>query len=329
MIIRAPDGRKRRASRLATSTPLALAVLASVACSSSAARVPPEGEGFIAVEGGRVWYRVVGTGPGTPLLLLHGGPGMTSHYLEPLTVLADERPVVLYDQLGSGRSERPSGDSLWTVERFVREVATLREALGLERVHLLGHSWGTMLAVDYMLTRPQGVQSLVLASPALSIPRWLSDTDSLLGTLPDSIQKVVRSHEAAGTTSSPEYQTAVMEFYSRFLWRGNPPPPEMDSVFAQMGMEVYNYMWGPSEFTGTGTLRTYDRTDRLGEIDLPTLFTTGRYDEAPPSTVEYYRSLVPGARLVVLENSAHMTMLDERERYAEVVREFLRSVERR
>ena len=167
----------------------------------------------------------------------------------------------------------------------------------------------------------------MLASPALSIPRWLADTDSLLGTLPDSIQRVVRAHEAAGTTASPEYQEAVMEFYSRFLWRGNPPPPEIDSVFAQMGMEVYNTMWGPSEFTSTGTLRTYDRTDRLGEIRVPTLFTTGRYDEAPPATVEHYRSLVPGARLVILENSAHMTMLDERERYAEVVREFLRSVE--
>ncbi|MCI0433724.1 MAG: proline iminopeptidase-family hydrolase [Gemmatimonadetes bacterium] len=287
------------------------------------------GEGFIQVDGGRVWYRINGSGSATPLLLLHGGPGAPSYYLDPLAALADERPVIFYDQLGAGRSDQPSDTLLWTVDRFVRELAAVRTALGLERVHILGHSWGTMLAMDYMLTRPEGVASLILASPALSIPRWLHDADSLLRTLPDSVQQVVRTHEEAGTTDSPEYMSAVMEFYGRYVWRANPPPPEIDSVFTHFGAEVYGYMWGPSEFTGTGTLRDYDRTDRLGELTVPVLFTAGRYDEAVPSTVAWYQSLVPGARLVILENSAHMTMLDEPERYVEVIREWLSEVESR
>ena len=203
----------------------------------------------------------------------------------------------------------------------------IRSALGLDEVHILGHSWGTMLAVDYMLTEPQGVQSLVLASAALSIPRWLADTDSLLRTLPDSIQAVVLQHEDAGTTDSPEYQAAVAVFYQQFLSRSDPWSPEMDSTFAHMGFDVYGYMWGPSEFTATGSLKDYDRTDRLGELNLPVLFTTGRYDEATPQTVEYYQSLVPGARLEILEESAHMTMLDQPGEYVDVVRRFLRDVE--
>ena len=102
-------------------------------------------EGHIEVEGGRVWYRVCGSGDETPLLLLHGGPGAPSYYLNPLEEISKDRPVIFYDQLGAGRSDRPVDASLWTVERFVRELGEVRRALGLDRVHVLGHSWGTML----------------------------------------------------------------------------------------------------------------------------------------------------------------------------------------
>jgi len=126
-------------------------------------------EGYVNVTGGRVWYRIVGSGSRTPLLVVNGGPGNSSHYVKPLSALADERPVIFYDQLGCGRSDRPDDTTLWRTERFVEEVAQIRKALGLEEVHLYGHSWGTMLAVDYMLTKPKGIKSLILASPALSI----------------------------------------------------------------------------------------------------------------------------------------------------------------
>jgi len=287
----------------------------------------PFREGRIAVEGGEVWYRIVGYGDATPLLLLHGGPGAPSYYLEMLAALGDERPVVFYDQLGAGRADTPSDTTLWNVDRFVRELATVRQALGLDRVHLLGQSWGTMLAVDYMLTKPDGVQSLILASPALSIPQWIADADSLRALMPPDVQEVMRAHEEAGTTDSPEYAEATMAFYQRHLLRRQPWPAQMDSVFARFGGEVYHYMWGPSEFYATGTLRTYDRTDRLGELDLPVLFLTGRYDEAIPSTVEAHAGLVPGSQFVILENSAHITMLDEPELNVQIVRDFIREVE--
>jgi proline iminopeptidase len=183
-----------------------------------------------------------------------------------------------------------------------------------------------MLAMDYMLTRPQGVRSLILAGPAISIPRYLQDVKKLRAALPKDVQDVLARHEAAGTTDSKEYQDATMVFYRRHLSRVDPWPQEMSSE--GFGTEVYNFMWGPSEFYATGPLKDYDRTSRLGELRLPVLFTAGRYDETTPEQAEWYRSLVPGARLVIMENSAHMTMLDEPDRYAQVVRDFLRDVER-
>jgi proline iminopeptidase len=287
------------------------------------------GEGYVDVPGGRIWYRIVGSGKRTPLVLLHGGPGAPSYYLNPLAALADERPVIFYDQLGAGRAEKPTDVTLWRVERFVEELSRLRTALRLDQVHLLGHSWGTMLAVDYMLTKPVGVRSLILASPALSISRWLEDAATLKKTLPESIQAVIAKHESAGTFDSPEYQAAMTEYYERYLCRRDPLPDDVNKTLAELGMSVYRTMWGPSEFTATGSLRTYERAEQLKALNLPVLFTAGRYDEATPSTTAYYQSLIPGAKLKIFENSAHLTMQDEPDAYVQAVRDFLREVESR
>ncbi len=285
------------------------------------------GEGFVEVQGGRVWYEIVGSGNAVPLLLLHGGPGATSYYLEPLKYLADERPVIFYDQLGCGRSERPTDSTLWTVERFLDELRRVRDALGLDEVHIFGHSWGTMLAAEYMLTDPSGVKSLVLASPSLSIPRWLEDTTKLRAELPTETQRILARHEEAGTTDSEEYAAATMEFYKRHLCRLEPWPEELEESFSNLGWDVYNTMWGPSEFHATGSLKDFDITNRMGELTIPVLFTAGRHDEATPEATAWYQGLIPGSSVEIFEESSHMTMLEEPERYIQVLRSFLRSVE--
>jgi len=285
------------------------------------------GEGYVDVEGGRVWYRVVGSGSEIPLLLLHGGPGAPSYYLNPLEQVSVDRPVIFYDQLGAGRSERPTDESLWTVNRFVNELAEVREALGLDNVHILGHSWGSMLAIDYMLTKPEGVQSLILASPALSVRRWAEDADRLIAQLPVGLQQAIERHEAAGTTDDPEYQEATMEYYKRHLSRSDPWSEDLQLAFENLNPDIYGLMWGPSEFTATGTLKNYEREDVLPNLDLPVLFTVGRYDEATPETVQYFQGLVPGSKIAIFENSAHMTMLDEPQSYTDTVRQFLNEVD--
>ncbi len=285
-------------------------------------------EGYISVPGGRVWYRVLGLGGAVPLLTLHGGPGFPHDYLEPLERLSDERPVIFYDQLGCGRSDRPENPALWRAERFVEELRQVREALGLERVHILGQSWGSMLATDYALTRPTGLVSLVLASPPLSIPRWLKDLADYRSRLPGEVQEVLDRNEAAGTTDSEEYEAATMEFYRRHLCRLDPWPDAMQRMMAGVGLPVYNAMWGPNEFFMTGNLLDYDRTGRLHEITVPTLFTCGRYDEATPDATAWYQSLLPGSEIAVFEQSAHVPHLEETGRYLQVVRDFLCRVDR-
>lgn len=283
-------------------------------------------EGFIAVTGGKVWFRIIGAGkPGIPLLALHGGPGGTSDPFELLAPLADERPLVLYDQLGSGRSDVPADNSLYRVERYVEELAQVRAALGLRRVHLLGHSWGSMLAVDYLLTKPEGIASLVLAGPCLSAKRWVEDQNAFLAQMPAEVRATVARHEAAGTTTSPEYLAAVDAYYRRHLLRMDEWPQVMKR--GRFGDAVYQYMWGPSEFTCTGTLRSYERADRLGEIRVPTLYTCGEFDEATPGATAYYQGKTPGAKLKVFAGASHMTYVEQPDAYCAVLREFLRGIE--
>ena len=285
-------------------------------------------EGHIPVPGGRVWYKIVGSGNTIPLLVLHGGPGFPHNYLKPLESLSDERPVVFYDQLGCGNSDRPEDPNLWHTERFVEELAKVRQSLNLEQAHILGHSWGSMLATDYALTQPEGIVSLILASPPLSIPRWIEDVGTYRKQLPADVQEVLDRNELAGTTESEEYEEAVMEFYRIHICRMDPWPEVLEQTFAGVGLQVYHTMWGPSEFFMTGNLADYDRTSRVGELVVPTLFTCGRYDEASPDATAWYQSLIPQAEIAIFENSSHTPHLEERELYLQVVREFLNGIDK-
>jgi proline iminopeptidase len=283
----------------------------------------PAREGFVEVPGGRVWYRVVGDGDRTPLLCLHGGPGFTHDSVATLGRLGRERPVVLFDQLGSGRSDRPGDPKLYRVERYVDEVARVREDLALDRFHLWGHSWGGALALSYALTGPFGLQSLTLASPLVSTARWVEDANRLRSQLPEEVQRTLRNHEEREFTGCPEYVTATATFYRRHLCRLDPWPEELERAFAGMGADVYETMWGPTEFHATGTLVGFDLVPQLPELRLPVLFTCGRHDEAAPETVSSFRDIVPGADLALFEDSSHTAHLEERDRYLDAVRSFL------
>jgi len=290
----------------------------------------PTREGYVSVPGGHVWYKIVGSSDAMPLLTLHGGPGAGHDYLESLAALAVERPVVFFDQLGCGRSEQPDDLSLWRIERFVEEVAAVRQALTLERLHLLGQSWGGWLAIEYMLGKPSGVVSLILASTSASLPQVARETARLKAQLPQAVQETLRRYEAVGDWHHPEYEAAMMEFYKRYICRLDPwPDPLRRSLQHLMSHPVsYETMQGPNECTITGNLKDWDRTDRLGEITVPTLITVGRYDELTPTCAETLHRGIPHAEMRLFEQSAHMAHLEETERYLQVVREFLGRVER-
>jgi proline iminopeptidase len=274
-----------------------------------------------------VWYQIVGSGGAIPLLVLHGGPGIPHDYLEPLAKLADERPVIFYDQLGCGNSDRPDDGSLWRIERFAEEVGQVRQALGLTQVHLLGHSGGTMVALEYLLEQPPGVASLIQVGPVLSVPRMLADIQRLYATLPAELFATVKRHEAAGTLESEEYRQAVEEFSQRYMNRVRPKPEASQRASQGVGVQVFHTMWGPYELQITGNLKDYDRTDRAHEIAVPTLFICGRYDPATPEETARYHHLVSGSQMVVLEQSSHSPFFEEPECFLQVVRDFIGRVD--
>jgi proline-specific peptidase len=285
-------------------------------------------EGTIEVEDGyRVWYRRVGDGPATPLLVLHGGPGAGHDYLETLEGLADERPVVFYDQLGCGRSDKPDDPSRWHIARFVREVDLVRDALGLDRIHLLGQSWGGWLGIEYMLGQPSGIESLVLASTSASIPQFVAECERLKSELPPDVYATLQEYEAAQDYRNPAYEEAAAEFYKRHLCRLWPwPDPYLRTVRNLTDNQVYETMNGPNEFMVIGNLKTWDRVDRLGEIRARTLITVGKYDELSPTCAETLRRGIAGSRVVQFEHSSHTAHLEETDAYLAVVRDFLLGV---
>jgi L-proline amide hydrolase len=231
------------------------------------------------------WWRVVGDigfGP-APLVVLHGGPGATHDYLTPLDAIheVDSRPVVFYDQLGNGRSTHlpDRGVEFWTVDLFVRELRTLLADLGISgRHHVLGQSWGGCLAQEYALTQPSGLRSLVLADTTSSLPEFVAAANRLRADLPAEVEATLRRHEKAGTTDDAEYVAACDVFYKRHVCRLDPWPDFVTDAFAWIGRDptVYRTMNGPSEFHVVGSLKDWQVTDRLGDIEAPTLILSGK-----------------------------------------------------
>jgi len=281
------------------------------------------GEGYIEVDGGKVWYRINGKGNTTPILLLHGGPGTSSYYLDPLKEISKERPVIFIDQLGSGRSTRLTDTTLMTIDHYVEELEQVRKALDLKDFYLYGHSWGTMLGMDYYLKYPDEVKAIIFHSPLFSTDLWIKDADTLISTLPDSIQLIIRENEKNKTYTTDEYLSAVKLYYTKFLRRKEQSQARIDSSNLFTGLNVYEFMWGPSEFTATGNLVNYDRVDRLKEVTVPTLLLTGEYDEARPSTVRYFQSLIPGSEFKEIKNAGHVTMHDNLPETISAINEFL------
>lgn len=267
-------------------------------------------EGFLERPVGRTWYRVTGEGGRTPLVCLHGGPGSTHNYFRPLERLADERPVVLYDQLGCGRSDRPAVE--WSLAVFTEELEALRRGLGLDEIHLLGTSWGGMLALEHSLASPQSVRSLVLSSTLACADEW--------------VVEVKRLRDAIG---GQDDDAVLEEFERRHFFRGAGEPLELTRMREQKSSAVYEAMWGRNEWTMTGALAGWDVRARLGELTMPALILRGAHDLSTAAISKTLTDGIPHAREVVFGESSHTPVLEETERYLRTVRDFLYTVEAR
>ncbi|GAA4002052.1 proline iminopeptidase-family hydrolase [Sphingomonas humi] len=310
----------------------ACAIAAPLRARGPASFPPPDLERMVAVPGGRVYVRANGAlkGGKPPLVMIHGGPGSTHGGFLPALALADERAIILYDQLGSGRSD-PITPADWKVPRFVAELEPIRRALGVERWHVLGGSWGGTIALEYGALRPPALASLILASPLVSTRRWLADANALRSKLPADVRQALDRCDPPASASAA-CATASEQYNSRYLAR----EPRMSAVIAYAEAQqkaggrgfnnaLYQGMWGSTEFIATGTLRDYDGEPLLAKLDgRHTLFMVGQYDEARPVTAADFAERVPGAELAVVPGAGHAIPSDRPDEYNAILRNWLR-----
>lgn len=276
-------------------------------------------EGTISFLNHPTYYRIAGdlTSGKTPLLCLHGGPGSTHNYFEVLDELANERPVISYDQIGCGKSYLDHRPDLWNQDTWIKELEEIRKALRLNHVHLLGQSWGGMLAIAYMIEeKPSGISSLILSSTLSSASLWARENHRQIRYLPQKEQQVIKAAEASGNFTDPAYLLANEHFMQ--LHCAGPftsKDPECLSRTKKTGSEAYLTAWGPNEYTPTGTLKDFEYTDRLKEIEVPCLICSGTDDLCTPLVAKTMYDHLPHAKWILYPNARHMCFVDSHDVY--------------
>ncbi|MEM1314545.1 MAG: proline iminopeptidase-family hydrolase, partial [Pseudomonadota bacterium] len=240
-----------------------------------------------------------------------------------LRFASPELRVVAFDQLGCGRSDKPTDPALWRIERYVEEVEAVRQALGLGQVDLLGHSWGGWLSIEYALTYPQALRTLILENTCGDIPHLTQELNRLREALGPETVAMMQRHEALGALDHPEYEAAVTILNYRHVCRMDVWPDAVNRSLSDWNMDVYGAMQGPNEFLYVGNLKDWARIDRMPEIACPALITTGLHDEIGPPCAMRMANALPDARVEVFRNSSHMPFHEEPEAYAAVLQAFL------
>lgn len=283
-------------------------------------------EGFVNVNGLKLYYVRYGKGNKYKLLTLHGGPGGTHDYLLPLADLASrDFDVVFYDQFGCGKSDDPKNESDYSLEYAVDEVEGVRNALfGSDRVHLFGSSWGGMLALAYSLKYQDNLKSVTTSSGLSSVSETVKEMHRLISQLPQKEREAIEKHEKDGDYSNPDYQNAAMYFMKKHLFRWDEWPEDVTKTMEVMEKRgTYMKMNGPSEFTIIGTIKDVDFNDQLHTIHIPALITCGRHDEVTPEIAQSIHGRINGSEMVVFEDSAHMQFWEEKDKYLDVLSGFI------
>jgi proline iminopeptidase len=280
----------------------------------------------------KLWYGRIGSGSLPPVLVLHGGPGGNHHNLVAFQALADQRPVIFYDQLGCGKSDRPDDPSLWTAERYFDEVRAVRDGLGLKKYHLIGHSWGTTLSVGFAANHPDGILSVSLHSPILSFPYYISDVapglKQALRGLNGKAGQIIDEFELSGQGTKSDYDEACLEFVKRHVTYTWPLPEAMKKLIAGRNATIHDVMVASeSELNVPGNLKTVDVTSALSSLDIPILITCGSGDLCTPSFTKWQAQFANDVQFHVIQGSAHMTPVDQPVELLRLQRVFLSEVD--
>lgn len=286
-------------------------------------------EGYMPYLGYQTYYRIVGeaTTDRAPLVLLHGGPGSTHNYFELLDDLArrTNRQLIMYDQLGCGLSQTDSRPDLWTSETWIQELIALMTFLEIDEYHLLGQSWGGMMAIEYLCDyQPTHVKSLILSSTLPSAKLWSEEQHRLIRLMPPEHQEAIAKAEGSNDFSEPAYLAANAEFMRRHA--GDEPTPTSPEPLRRLktpGTEAYLTAWGPNEFYPNGNLHTWEYRDKLATITVPTLITSGTDDLSTPLIAKTMLDGIPDASWQLFANSRHMPFVEETSAYLSLLTDWL------
>ena len=285
-------------------------------------------EGYMPFRGHQVYYRIVGERQEgkAPIILLHGGPGSTHNYFEVLDQIAETgHQVIMYDQLGCGKSYVEGHPELWKTETWVDELDALRKYLHLDQIHLLGQSWGGMLALAYVYERhPDGIRSLILSSTNPSASMWVKEQHRLVKYLPEKEQKAIAKAEATGDFDSKAYKSAIAHYMEQHCAAPvTADSPECLRREKKAGTLSYIYGWGPNELNATGDLKDFEYLEKMKSIDIPTLVISGSEDLCTPAIAKAMHDALPNSKWELFVGSRHMPFVEDHNHYCKVLAEWL------
>lgn len=289
-------------------------------------------EGYMPYLEFKTYYRIVGenTGNKKPLILLHGGPGSTHNYFEVLDRFAEEdgRQLIMYDQIGCGESYVENRPDLWNAEVWTEELIALRKHLGLEECHLLGQSWGGMLLLNYVCNyKPNGIKSIILSSTLPASWMWGEEQQRMIKFMPKDMQEAIAIATSTGNYDAPASLAAEEEYMIRHA--GGPVTEDSPECMKRprKGKEAYVVGWGPNEFTPLGTLKDYDVTEQLKDIQEPALVINGGSDLCTPYIAKYMYDHIPNSRWELFRDCRHSCFVEDTEKYIALLKEWLNANE--
>lgn len=285
-------------------------------------------EGYLPYLGYQTYYRIIGEGHPElkPLILLHGGPGSTHNYFELFDTLAETgRQLIMYDQLGCGKSYVENRPDLWQSRTWVNELIALKDHLGLSGFHLLGQSWGGMLAIEYLCDyQPLEVCSVILSSTLPASQLWGQEQLRLIRLMSETDQVAINQAIATNNFNGDAYLAAE----ARYMRRYSADVPTADSPEPlrrerKAGREAYVTAWGPNEFFPNGTLKNWNYTDKLPNITIPALIISGSDDLSTPLVAKTMADGIPNSQWELFAHSRHMPFVDEPEKYLTLLSDWL------
>lgn len=280
-------------------------------------------QGLLSLEDARLFYEVLGTGD--PILVVHGGPGLDHAYLRPgLDALATRNTLVYYDQRGTGRSSAELTGSVINLDTFVDDIDALRQALGHETISVLGHSFGSLIALEYARRYPDQLRALILMNPVEPGTRYAEETQerrrARAAEVDEQALQDLRSTEAF-EARDPATLSEVYRLAFRPLVRD---PAVIDALDLDLAGTTARNGQDVARLLGE-SLGTVDWWDRLATIETPTLVIHGRYDAPPAEMARELAEALPLGTFGALD-SGHFPYVEEREALLSAVSSFFASL---